>query len=141
MRTVALSAAVRPSLVAPAVSGQHVVELGDFEFGIADHGIGYFVALGLFDVGGPLAVAGDGVDAEADDLRVALGEFGLQPGHVAEFGRAHGGEILGMRKEDGIAVADPIMKVNGALGGFSGEIGSFRIDAQRHVHSSDWSNR
>jgi hypothetical protein len=29
------------------------------------------------------------------------------------------------------------VKMNGPLGGFGGEIGSFRVDAQRHVRSSD----
>ena len=39
----------------------------------------------------------DRIDAEADDLDVALVELGLQLRHVAELGRADGREILGVR--------------------------------------------
>ena len=64
----------------------------------------------------------DRVDAEADDLGVALFEFRLEPGHVAEFRGAHRREILRVRKQDGPAIADPFVKIDGALRGFSGEI-------------------
>ena len=121
--------------------GQHVVELGDLQFRIADHGIRHLVALRFFNVGGPFAVTGDGIDAQADNFCVALGELRLQPGHVAEFGGAHGSEILRMRKQDSPAVADPFVKVDGALGGFRSEVRSFGIDAQRHVRSSCFSFR
>jgi hypothetical protein len=64
------------------------------------------VTLRFFDVGGPLAVVGHGIDAQADDLRVALGELRLQPGHVAEFGGAHGVKSLGC--ENRMAQPSPI---------------------------------
>lgn len=47
-----------------AVGGQHAVELGDFQFRVADHGIVHLVALGLLDVHGPFGVAADGVHAD-----------------------------------------------------------------------------
>ena len=142
MRTVALSAAVRPSDVFPALGRQHVVELGDLEFRVADHRVVHFVALGLFDVRGPLAVAAHRVHAQPDDLAVALGEFRLQPGHVAEFGGAHRREVFGMRKQDGPAVADPFVKVDRALRGFGGEIGRGVVDARNAGCSLScrWSN-
>ena len=118
----ALSAAVRPSEVFAGFGRQHVVELGDLQFRVADHRIVHLVALRLFDVRRPLAVAAHRVDAQSDDLGVALGEFRLQPGHVAEFGGAHRGEVLGMGKQDGPAVADPFVKVDRALRGFGGEV-------------------
>ena len=74
-------------------------------------------------------MVGDGIDAQADDLRVALGEFRLQALPCAEFGGADGREVLGVRKQDGPAVADPFVKVNCALRGFGGEIGGSVVDA------------
>ena len=81
------------------------------------------MTLGLFDVPGPLAVVGHGVDAQADDLAVALVEFGLQAGHVAQFRGAHRSKILRVRKQDRPPVADPLVKVDRSLRGFGREIG------------------
>src|SRR6185437_3111749 len=53
-----------------AVGGEHAVELGYFEFGIADHGIVHLVPLGLFDVHGPFGVAADGIHADGQDFCV-----------------------------------------------------------------------
>ena len=62
-------------------------------------------------------------------LRVALGEFGLQTGHVAEFGGADGREVLGMGEQNRPAVADPLVEIDCALRGLDCEIGSFGIDS------------
>jgi hypothetical protein len=133
VRTVALSAAVRPSEVSPALGRQHAVELGDLQFGVADHRVFHLGALRLFDIGGPLAVAAHRIDAEADDLGVALGEFRLQPRHVTELGGADGREVFGMRKQNRPAVADPFVKVDRALRGFGGEIRGSIVDAGNSV--------
>ena len=83
-------------LSASALGGQHAVELGNLQFGIADHWIVDFVALGLLDVSSPLAVIGYGIDAEPNDFRVPLGKFGLESGHVSEFGGADWREVFRM---------------------------------------------
>ena len=62
-------------------------------------------------------------------LRVALGELGLQPRHVAQFGRANRREVLGVREQNRPAVADPLVKMDGALRGLGREIGRNIIDA------------
>ena len=77
-----------------------------------------------------LRVVVDRVDAQADDLGVALGEFRLQPRHVAELGGADRREILGMREQDRPAVADPVVKVDLALGRFGSEVRRFGIDSE-----------
>jgi hypothetical protein len=74
-------------------------------------------------------VAGYRVHAQPDDFRVALGKLRFETRHVAQFGRAYRSEILGVRKQDGPAVANPLVKVDGALRGFGSEVGSFGIDA------------
>ncbi len=128
----ALSAGGAAFAAVASSGGQHVVELGHFELGVADHRIVNFVALGLFDIRGPLAVIGDGIDAEAEDFTVALLEFRLKASHVAEFRRADGREVFGMREQDGPAVADPFVETDGALGGFGSEIGGSVVDAYGH---------
>jgi hypothetical protein len=112
------------------VGGEHVVELGDLEVYVADHGVVDLVAGNFFDVNGPFVVVVDGVYAEADDLGSACGELGLQAGHGAEFGGADGGEVLRVGEEDGPVVADPLVEVDGAVGGCGGEVWCFVVDAQ-----------
>ena len=110
--------------------GQHVIGHGDLEFGIADHRVVDGVTLRLLDVLGPLGVIFDWVDAQADDLCVALVELRLQPRHVAELGRADRREVLGMREQYRPAIANPAMEVDRALGCLGREIRRFGIDSQ-----------
>jgi hypothetical protein len=72
------------------------------------------------------------VDAQADELGVALGELGLDLGHVTELGRADRGEVLRMGEQDRPFVADPVVKADLALRGFGGEVGSSLIEAKGH---------
>ena len=95
-----------------ATTNRHVVELGHLEIGVPYHRILDLGALGLFDVDGPFAVVLDRIDRESDQLGIALGEFRLDLGHVAELGRADRREILGMRKQDRPLVADPLMVIS-----------------------------
>ena len=112
------------------ISGQHVVLLDDRQGWVAHQRIGHRVPLRRLDVLRPLLVIGDRVDADAEDLAVALGELVVQAGHRAQFGGAHRGEILRVRTEDGPAVADPLMEVDGALGGLGGEVWCGAIDSE-----------
>ena len=61
----------------------------------------------------------DWIDAQSDDLGVALGELRLDLRHVAELGRANGREVLGMREQDRPAVADPLVEVDRSLASFA----------------------
>ena len=85
---------------------------------------------------GPLAVVVDRVDAEADDLDVALVELGLELGHVAELGRAHRREVLRVREQDRPRVADPVVELDAALGGVGLEIGCDVADAKTAMLSA-----
>src|SRR5437588_3468887 len=84
----------------------------------------------ILDFHGPPALAARRFHAQADDLAIPLLEFGLQPGHVTQFRGAHRGEVLGVREQDGPAVADPLVEVDPALRSLGGEIGSLVVDAQ-----------
>ena len=122
-----------------AVAGvlrQHVEQFGDGEGRVADERIGDGVALGLFDVLQPRLVVGDGIHGKADDLAVAGGEVLREARHVAELGGADRREVLGVREQDGPAIADPVVEGDGALGGLGGEVGHFAVDAQGHGVSS-----
>src|SRR5437763_3664794 len=89
----------RSALRGLSLSGwEHVVELGDLQLWVADHRIIYLVPLGFFDVLCPLAVLGDGVHAQSDDLAVAFFKFRLQSRHVAQFGGTDGSKIFRVRK-------------------------------------------
>ena len=72
------------------------------------------------------------VDAEADELRAALGELGLDLRHVAELGGADRGEVLRVGKQDRPLVADPLVKTDLAVRRFSAEVGSSVVEAQGH---------
>src|SRR5439155_596451 len=53
------------------------------------------VPFALSEVVRPVLVHFDRIDAQADDLRVALVELGLEAGHVAQCRGTHGREVLG----------------------------------------------
>jgi hypothetical protein len=112
------------------IGWKHVVELGDGEGGVADEGVIDLEATDVLDVLAPLSVAVDGVDGEADDLCAALRELLFEACDGAEFGGADGGEVLGVREENGPAVSDPIMEVDCALCSVGGEIGSNIVYAE-----------
>ena len=88
----------------PAVAGafrvrrQHPVGLGDRQGRVADHREVRGVALRLLDVDRPARVVVHRVDAQTDDLGVALVELRLQLGHRAQLGGADGVKSLGCEK-------------------------------------------
>src|SRR5436853_4215107 len=100
----------------------HVVEFRHLVVGIGNYRKVQRGALCFFDVFCPTLVGIRRVDAEADDLHIALIKFGLQARAFAEFGGAYGREIFGMREEHRPAIANPLMKINWALGSLSSEI-------------------
>src|SRR5580704_12626043 len=91
---------------ASTLGGQHAVELGDLQLRIADHRVVHLVALSFLNIDGPLAVTAHWVHAESDNFGVALGKFRLQARHIAEFRGAYRSEVLGMRKQNCIPIAN-----------------------------------
>lgn len=75
-------------------------------------------------------MAVDGVGRQTEQLDAALGELGLQTGHLTELGGADGGVVLGVREEDDPAVANVLMEVNGTLGGVGLEVGGNSAQAK-----------
>jgi hypothetical protein len=111
------------------VGGEHVVKLGDLEIDVADHGVIDGVAGDVLDVDGPLGVVLDGIDREADDLGSALGELPFEASHGAELGGADGSKVLGVGEEDCPVIADPLVELDGAVGGVSSKVGGFVVDS------------
>ncbi len=124
--------------VALNVGRKHPVSLGDLEVGVGDHRVVRGGALRLLDVLGPLLVVVDGVDGQADDLHVALVEFRLDAGHVAELCRADGREVTGVREEDGPGVADPVVEPDLAFRGFRLEVGGVVADREHVLLRMRW---
>src|SRR2546429_6471407 len=83
------------------------------------------LALGLLDVVDPAGVVTHGVGAQPEDFGVAPVELRLEASHVTELGGAHRREVLGVREQDRPLVAEPLVKMNRALGRFAGEVGRF----------------
>src|SRR5882672_9247384 len=54
----------------------------------------------------------DRINAQADDFHVTLVKLGLDPSHIAEFGRAHRCKVLRVREQHDPRIANPIMEVN-----------------------------
>src|SRR3989440_1421945 len=80
-----------------------------------------------------------GVGAQPEDFGVAPVELRLEAGHVTELGGAHRREVLGVREQDRPLVAEPLVKMNRALGRFGGEVGRFVTNADRHGPApSNW---
>jgi hypothetical protein len=119
----------------PFVSGEHVIEFGDFEVWVSDHRIIHFVTLRFLDVRGPLSVTSHGVYAQPDNLAVSFCKFGLQTSHISEFRRADGCEIFWMRKQNRPPIADPLMEIDCALSCFGREVRRLVIYAQGHGSS------
>jgi hypothetical protein len=78
----------------------------------------------------------DGIDAEPDQLDAALVEFRLQLCQHAEFGGADRGKILRVREQQRPAVADPVMELDLAIGGFGLEIRGHSANLESHVSTS-----
>jgi hypothetical protein len=74
----------------------------------------------------------DRVDAEADDLHVALVELALQLGDRTQFRRAHGREIARMRKEHGPFPLLPRVEVEAPFGCLRREVRGFVAQSNRH---------
>ncbi|MNY41309.1 hypothetical protein D3C86_1761150 [compost metagenome] len=77
----------------------------------------------------------DRVDAQPENLGVALVELWLEFGQITQFSGADRREIFRMRKQDRPAVTDPLMKVERAFGGVGGEIRRFVANTDCHVRS------
>ncbi|MCY1415612.1 hypothetical protein D9M71_311030 [compost metagenome] len=116
----------------------HVVELGHHQVVVADHRVVDRVALGFLDVTNPFAVVADRVDGQADHLGIALVELGLELGHVTQLSGADRSEVLRVGEQDGPLIADPLVEVDRAFGGFGGEIGRFITNADCHVYPPFW---
>src|SRR4029450_13236831 len=90
----------------------------------------------LLDVLRPALVIIDRVDAEPQDLAVALVELGLDLGHIAQLGRAHWRKVLGVREDHAPAVAHPVIESDSTGGRIGFEIGRRVVDLQSHGTAS-----
>ena len=101
---------------------QHIVQQRDLALLIAYYGKLEVATRNLVDVLDPLLVRLDGVGGEADELCVAARKFWFELCEGTEFGGADGGAVGRVREEDCPLVADELVKVDGAGGGFGFEV-------------------
>jgi len=117
----------------------HVVGRGHLALFIGDDREIHGHALGLVDVADPLVMLFHRVHADRDHLHIALLKVRLDPRDRAQLGGADRGEIRRMRKEDAPGSAEPLMKIDDALGGGGGEVGSDVAESEGHVEKEWWS--
>lgn len=116
---------------------QHIIQVRHLALLVADDGELQVRAGDVVDVFDPAGMRVDGVGAEADELDVALGEFGLELGEGAELGGAHGGVVFGVGEEDDPGGADEGVEVDGAGGGVGLEVGGGGAEAEA-VEFAQW---
>src|SRR5215468_7985270 len=123
----------RRAFAAARVGMDHVVGLRDMKVRVADHRIVDRGPLRFLNILHPRLVVADWVDADADDLGVALVELGFELGHVTQLGRAYGREILRVREQDRPLVPDKLVEPDRTFGGFRREVRCFVTNAYWHI--------
>jgi len=120
------------------VGGQHVIGLGHGQAAVVDdREIGRSPANGL-DVALPFLVVLDRVHRYPDHLGLALLPFVGQLRHRTEFRGADRGKVARVAEDDAVAVAQPVVKPDGASRAFGGEVGGNIIDADGHGNLFGW---
>lgn len=112
---------------------QHIIQVRHLPLLVADDGETKTGAGDFVNVFDPARVRVDGVGAQADQLDVALGEFGLEFREGAQLGGADGGVIFRVREENDPGVADEFVEVNGAVGGVCLKVGRGGAEAEALV--------
>ena len=100
----------------------HVVQKSNLSLLVSNDGESNIATGNLRNVLDPSLVAAEGVGREADQLDTTLGEFRLELGESAEFGRADGSVVLGVVEEDDPVVTDELVEVNGTSSGLGLEV-------------------
>ena len=67
------------------------------------------------------------------ELHASLIELRLHLRERAQLRRTHGSKVGRVREQNGPFVADPLMKINVALGGFGGEVGRGAAEAEARL--------
>ena len=114
----------------------HVVERRHFPLGIGDDRELNAGILGLFDILDPALVVLDAVDRYDQRLGAALGEFILQPGRIAELGRANRCEIGRVGEEDNPVLAGPFVKFDPAFRRVGFKVGGNIANEKAHNSNS-----
>ena len=112
---------------------QHIIQIRHLPLLVPDDGETETGAGDFVNVFDPAGVRVDGVGAQADQLDVALGEFGLEFREGAQLGRADRGVVFGVREENDPGIADEFVEVNGAVGGVGLEVGRSGAEAEAMV--------
>jgi len=112
-------------------SDVHVVGIGDLALLVSNDGELQAATGDLINVLDPSTVALDGVGGKANELNTTLGELGLEFCKGTKLGGADRGVVLWVRKEDDPVVANKLVKVDGASGGFGVEVGGDGAQTER----------
>lgn len=84
----------------------------------------------VLDVLCPPAVVGDRINTKSDHFGAPRRELLIECRDGAQLSGADRGEILGMREEHRPVITDPFVKLDGAVSGFSSEVGCDIVNAK-----------
>jgi hypothetical protein len=115
------------------VGMNHVIEVRHLAIRIGDNRIVGGVALRLGDVLAPPFMRSAVIDADGENLDVALVELGLDPRHVAQLGGADRREVLGVREQHDPAVPGPLVEPDCPFGRLRGEIRRRIAQSESHA--------
>lgn len=102
---------------------QHVIEICNGSLLITNDWEAQLAARNLINVLDPSSVGLDGVGRKTDQLDAALGELGLKLCEGAQLGGADGCVVFWVGEQDNPLVANELVEVDWALGGFGLEVG------------------
>ena len=93
-------------------NGHHIICKSNLSVLVADDGEAQCTASNLIDIVDPSAMSLYGIGREPDQFHPTFGKVGLILGQSRKLSSAHRGVVLGVREEDGPAVANPLMEVD-----------------------------
>ena len=113
-----------------SIGVDHVIQRSYLAIGISEDREVDGGVLGVVDVQKPAVVRLQRIHTDGDGLDVARSKLARQRGGFSQLGGANGREIRRVRKKHHPVIPCPLMKMDGALCGFLGEIGGGIAETQ-----------
>jgi hypothetical protein len=119
---------------------QHVIGERNLALLVGNDGKRKLAARDFVDVLDPSSVALNRICRETNQLDTTFGKLGLQLRKGAELGGADGSVVLRVGEEHNPTVADELVKVNGAIGGFGLKVWCLKRRVSLQTHGQGFLN-
>lgn len=114
----------------------HVVQVSNLSLRVGDNGELQGGASDLINVLDPSLVRLGAIGRQANELGVSLLKLRLQLGESTQLGGADGGEVVGVREQDGPLVANEVVERDRTVGGLGLEVRGGGAQSQGTLRSS-----